>query len=345
MTNNKIQKIKSYLQNIKDLDSKKSITETETLNNVLIENNVIIVILYATKPKKLYNEIISKCENLLQKNFQDFKINIVLTSENNNPQESNTNISSNLKPKNIKHIIAVASGKGGVGKSTITTNVAVTLAQLKYKVAILDADIYGPSQPKMLGLKNAKPNQNTEGKIETLKNYGVKCMSIGFLIEETKPMIWRGPMVQSALEQLVRDVDWGELDFLLVDMPPGTGDVQLTMTQKVGLSGAIIVSTPQDIALIDAVKGLNMFKKVNVPKIGIIENMSHFICPKCNEKNMIFGSNGVHNTAKEMNISFLGQIPLNIDIRINSDLGKPHKNNLNEYFVNICEEIINFSKK
>ena len=255
-----------------------------------------------------------------------------------------------IKPEGVKYIIAVASGKGGVGKSTLTTNIAVSLSKKNIKIGILDADIYGPSQPRMLGIKNEKPQQTENGKITTVDKYGVKCMSIGLLINEDKPMIWRGPMVQGALEQLIKDVDWGELDILFVDMPPGTGDVQLTMSQRVPLTGAIIVSTPQDIALIDARKGLNMFKKVDVPIIGIIENMSYYECPKCNEKTMLFGHGGAKKTAKDMDVPFLGEVPLDIEIRINSDKGQPdhtfHENNKRAiYFDNISDNIINFIQK
>lgn len=221
----------------------------------------------------------------------------------------------------VKNIIAVASGKGGVGKSTTSVNLALALASLGQKVGILDADIYGPSMPRMLGI-NDKPT--SEGRIlQPLEGFGLKVMSMGFLIDEETPMIWRGPMVISALTQMLREVEWGELDMLIVDMPPGTGDAQLTMAQQVPLAGAVIVSTPQDIALIDARKGLNMFRKVEVPILGIVENMSTFICPSCGERSDIFGHGGAYEEAFRLGISFLGEIPLHIDIRTNSDAGTP----------------------
>ena len=219
-------------------------------------------------------------------------------------------------------IVAVASGKGGVGKSTVAANLALGLATLGLKVGVLDADIYGPSQPRMLGI-SGRPS-STDGKILTpLENYGVKCMSMGFLVPEESPMIWRGPMVSSAVQQMLRDVAWGELDILLVDMPPGTGDIQLTMSQQVPLAGVVIVSTPQDIALLDARKGLNMFRKVDVPVLGIIENMSLFVCPNCGHETHIFSHGGARLEAEKLGVEFLGEIPLDIEIRETSDGGRP----------------------
>ncbi|MDJ0935420.1 MAG: iron-sulfur cluster carrier protein ApbC [Kiloniellales bacterium] len=222
----------------------------------------------------------------------------------------------------VRSIVAVASGKGGVGKSTTATNLALALAIQGLKVGVLDADIYGPSQPRMLGI-SGRP-QSPDGKTLTpMENFGVKCMSMGFLVPEDSPMIWRGPMVQSALQQMLRDVDWGELDVLVVDMPPGTGDAQLTMAQQVPLAGAVIVSTPQDIALIDAKKGLNMFRKVDIPVLGIIENMSTFVCPNCSHESHIFGHGGARREAEKLGMDFLGEIPLDIEIRETSDDGRP----------------------
>ncbi len=219
-------------------------------------------------------------------------------------------------------IVVIASGKGGVGKSTVAANLALALATLGLKIGVLDADIYGPSQPRMLGI-SGRPS-STDGKILTpLENYGVKCMSMGFLVPEDSPMIWRGPMVSSALQQMLRDVAWGELDILLVDMPPGTGDIQLTMSQQVPLAGVVIVSTPQDIALLDARKGLNMFRKVDVPVLGIIENMSLFICPNCGHETHIFSHGGARLEAEKLGVEFLGEIPLDIEIRETSDGGRP----------------------
>jgi ATP-binding protein involved in chromosome partitioning len=222
----------------------------------------------------------------------------------------------------VAAIVAVASGKGGVGKSTVTANLALGLATLGLKIGVLDADIYGPSQPRMLGI-SGRPN-SPDGKILTpLENYGVKCMSMGFLVPEDSPMIWRGPMVSSALQQMLRDVAWGELDVLLVDMPPGTGDAQLSMSQQVPLAGAVIVSTPQDIALLDARKGLNMFRKVDVPVLGIIENMSLFVCPNCGHETHIFSHGGARLEAEKLGVEFLGEVPLDIEIRETSDSGRP----------------------
>ncbi|MBD3609005.1 MAG: iron-sulfur cluster carrier protein ApbC [Gammaproteobacteria bacterium] len=221
----------------------------------------------------------------------------------------------------VKNIIAVASGKGGVGKSTTTVNLALALAAEGATVGILDADIYGPSQPRMMGI-NKKPTQVGD-KLEPLVNHGVQTMSIGYMIEEDTPMIWRGPMVTQALEQLLNDTNWQELDYLLIDMPPGTGDIQLTLAQKVPVSGAVIVTTPQDIALIDAKKGLKMFEKVDVPVLGVVENMSIHICSNCGHEEHIFGTGGGGKMADEFNVDMLGALPLNIGIREDADIGKP----------------------
>src|SRR5437660_4335307 len=222
----------------------------------------------------------------------------------------------------VRAIVAVASGKGGVGKSTVAANLALALKANGRSVGVLDADIYGPSMPRMLGI-SGRPSA-ADGKIlRPMENYGIKCMSIGFLVPEDTPMIWRGPMVMGALQQMLRDVAWGELDIMIVDMPPGTGDAQLTMAQQVSLAGAVIVSTPQDIALIGARQGLNMFTKVNVPVLGIIENMSYFLCPHCGERSDIFSHGGARREAERLGTDFLGEVPLDLAIRETSDEGRP----------------------
>ncbi|WP_280795803.1 Mrp/NBP35 family ATP-binding protein [Mesorhizobium sp. WSM3224] len=222
----------------------------------------------------------------------------------------------------IDAIIAVASGKGGVGKSTTAVNLALGLAANGLKVGVLDADIYGPSMPRLLNI-HGRP-QTVDGKVlKPMQNYGLKVMSMGFLVDEETPMIWRGPMVMSALTQMLREVEWGSLDVLVVDMPPGTGDAQLTMAQQVPLAGAVIVSTPQDLALIDARKGLNMFKKVDVPLLGIVENMSYFLAPDTGKRYDIFGHGGARREAERLGVTFLGEVPLEMGIRESSDAGAP----------------------
>jgi ATP-binding protein involved in chromosome partitioning len=222
----------------------------------------------------------------------------------------------------VRHVIAVASGKGGVGKSTTACNLALGLRAQGLKVGVLDADIYGPSMPKLFGL-HGKPRVLSGRILEPLDGYGVKVMSIGFLVEEETPMIWRGPMVMSAITQMLREVAWGELDVLVVDMPPGTGDAQLTMAQATPLAGAVIVSTPQDLALIDARRGVAMFKRVEVPILGIVENMATFVCPHCGETSHIFGHGGARREAEKLGVPFLGEVPLNMTIRETSDAGRP----------------------
>jgi len=222
----------------------------------------------------------------------------------------------------VRSIVAVASAKGGVGKSTTAVNLALALSRKGLKVGLLDSDIYGPSIPRMIGI-SGKPESRDGKSLEPMENYGIKCMSMGFLVEEDTPMIWRGPMVMSAIEQMLHDVAWGELDIMVVDLPPGTGDAQLTMAQRVPLTGAVIVSTPQDIALLDARKGINMFRRVDVPVLGIIENMSYFACPHCGERTEIFSHGGAKREAARFGVAFLGEIPLDIAIRETSDEGRP----------------------
>jgi len=229
----------------------------------------------------------------------------------------------NLTPlSGIKNVVAVASGKGGVGKSTVAVNLALALAGDGARVGILDADIYGPSQPRMLGL-SGRPSSKDGKHIEPMEAYGVKCMSIGFLIDAEQPMVWRGPMVTQALVQLIRDTVWGQLDYLIVDMPPGTGDIQLTLSQQVPVSGAVIVTTPQEIALLDARKGLKMFQKVEVAILGVVENMSTHICTHCGHEEHIFGQGGGGRMAADYGVPFLGSLPLDLSIREQTDAGNP----------------------
>jgi ATP-binding protein involved in chromosome partitioning len=233
----------------------------------------------------------------------------------------------------VKNTIAIASGKGGVGKSTVTANLAVALALEGAKVGLLDADVYGPSMPLMLDLQGRQPRVRTvpadvpgdkpQQKLQPLEAHGIKVMSIGFLVDPEKPVIWRGPMASQLINQFINDVEWGELDYLLIDMPPGTGDIHLTLTQRLPLSGAIVVTTPQDVALADAVKGLQMFKEVQVPILGIIENMSYFVCPGCGERTAIFGEGGGEWAAERYGVPLLGQIPLARSIREAGDAGTP----------------------
>lgn len=229
--------------------------------------------------------------------------------------------STNMYLPEVKYKVAIASGKGGVGKSTVSVNLAVALAKLGLNVGLLDSDIYGPSIPLMFGIK-ARPEFDGK-KLIPIEKYGVKLMSLGFLLTDDSPVIWRGPLVMRALQQLMSDVEWGGIDIMLFDMPPGTGDAQLTLSQSVALDGAIIVSTPQDVALLDAVKGVQMFQKVNVPIIGIIENMSYFICGHCQKRTDIFSSDGVRKECDRLKVDFLGEIPLDVEIRIGGDDGIP----------------------
>jgi len=254
-------------------------------------------------------------------------------------------IDSQLIP-HVRHTIAVASGKGGVGKSTVAVNLAAALARCGARTGLLDADIYGPSIPMMTGLKDERPKMDAETQqLLPFERFGIRLMSLGFLMDPEDAVIWRGPMVMKAIEQLLRDVAWGELDILIVDMPPGTGDAQLTLSQRVRLSGAVVVTTPQDVALADAIKGVTMFRKVGVPVLGIVENMSYFNCPHCNERSEIFGHGGVKTEAERLGVPYLGAIPLDTSIRKSGDTGVPvavsaDENDLSTAFLRIARGLI-----
>ena len=246
--------------------------------------------------------------------------------------------------QNVRFKIAVASGKGGVGKSTVAANLSLALERIGRRVGLMDSDIYGPSQQMMMGI-DEKPYVNETNQIVPIERYGVKVMSLGFLMDVDQPVIWRGPMVMKAVEQFLQDVAWGTLDVLVIDLPPGTGDAQLTLTQKIQLSGAVIVTTPQDVSLIDARKGLAMFQKVNVPVLGIVENMSYFLCPSCGHREEIFKHGGGARTAKQLGVPFLGEIPLDPKVTLGGDAGKPivagePKSQVTEAYMRIAEAIL-----
>ena len=300
------------------------------IDNLLIDKGSVRTVLSCDPDKAEQTEI--AVEQALKTVKYVENVQVILTAEKKVPAKA-----ANTKKIDIdaKNIIAVASGKGGVGKSTVAMNIAAGLAMSGQKVGLLDADIYGPSVPRMTGLSGQKPEQNNAGKIIPLRAHGVDVISIGFMIGEDNPLIWRGPMVQSAFTQLCQDVAWDALDVLIIDLPPGTGDIQLTMSQRVSLTGAIIVSTPQDIALIDARKGIEMFKKVNIPILGLVENMAYHICDECGHQDDIFGHGGAKNVANNLNIPFLGEVPLNAKIRQAADLGQP----VYEYYKDIISKL------
>ena len=319
MDSKKLDEIVTILRSIVLQDQSNNIFDSKFVNGLNFENNKVHFTLELL-PEQLKEA--QQIKNFIQEKLlsikQVDKVEIILTAHNTKKENKGLQ-NTPLRP--AKNIIAVASGKGGVGKSTTAINVALSLLKLEYNVGILDADIYGPSLPKLTGISN-KPKSNGN-KIIPHNAFGLQAMSIGYLVPEDAATIWRGPMVMSAVEQLLRDVDWQNLDILIIDMPPGTGDAQLTLSQRVKLAGAIIVSTPQDLSLIDARKGLNMFKKVNVPILGIIENMSYFQCTKCDTKHEIFGNGGAKAEAQKLGVPFLNEIPLDISLRTSSDDGNP----------------------
>jgi len=291
---------------------------TENIADIKLINNRIIIQL------QNINEDSSRAEQLkqaLSSVFPNHKISIIFI------QSQNMNIGvqaiEKWTIKGVKKIIGIASGKGGVGKSTTAVNLALALADLGQRIALVDADIYGPSVPTMLGYEGT-PLSSSDGKhFKPFLEYGIKSVSIGSLIDRNTPLIWRGSKACGAIEQLLTETDWGEIDVMVLDMPPGTGDILITLSQRVDFAGIVIVSTPQDIALIDAVKGVNMFKKIGTPILGIVENMSYFICPHCGERSDIFGHEGAKATAEKMGETFLGEIPLDMQIRSTSDAGAP----------------------
>jgi ATP-binding protein involved in chromosome partitioning len=316
LTQDKIEKI---LSTVIDAHTGKDLLSSENVKKITIDDEIVNVELLLKYPAINYHEELKgSVEESLSKagiNYSNISIKSKIASYA---------VQGGVKAlPGVKNIIAVASGKGGVGKSTTAVNLALSLQSEGARVAILDADIYGPSQPRMLGVKELRPQEAEGGNMKPVMAHGLQSMSIGFLVDEASPMVWRGPMVTQALEQLLMNTEWDNVDYMIVDLPPGTGDTQLTLSQKIPVSGAVIVTTPQDIALIDAQKGLAMFEKVNIPILGIIENMSIHICSNCNHAEEIFGHGGGERMASDSNTNFLGALPLQLDIRTDIDDGNP----------------------
>ena len=313
------EKIENILSSIIDIHTNQDLVSSGNVKSITIDNEIVNVELLLKYPALNYHE--------------DLKDSIEKALSKNGVSYSNVSIKSKVKPHStqsgvsplpgVKNIIAIASGKGGVGKSTTAVNIALALQAEGAKVALLDADIYGPSQPRMLGAKELRPKGDEKGNMKPVIAHGLQSMSIGYLVDEASPMVWRGPMVTQALEQLLKNTEWNDIDFMIVDLPPGTGDTQLTLSQRIPVSGAVIVTTPQDIALIDAQKGLSMFEKVNIPILGIIENMSMHICSDCGHIEEIFGKGGGQEIAGNNDTNFLGALPLQLDIRTDVDEGTP----------------------
>ncbi len=314
-----VENIQNALKSVIDPNTGKDLISSKFAKNIKVEDGDVTLDVVLTYPAKSQIDLIRKLVIGALRELPGVKnvsanvtMNIVAHAVQRGVK---------LLP-NVKNIIAVSSGKGGVGKSTTAVNLALALAAEGATVGILDADIYGPSQPMMLGI-TGRPESIAENTIEPMEGHGLQASSIGFLIDPDNPMVWRGPMVTSALEQLLRQTNWRDLDYLVVDMPPGTGDIQLTLSQKVPVTGAVIVTTPQDIALLDARKGLKMFEKVGIPILGIVENMSIYVCPNCNHQEHIFGEGGGQKMCDEYETTFLGSLPLNLSIREQADAGRP----------------------
>ena len=323
------QKVRDALQNV-SLPGGAPLATYAGLSDIIVTTNAVaFAITIAPGLEASFAAVKEAAEEEIAKVAGDKKVMISITSDRQQAQKAQKTAQPRQpgpppkEPvKGVKNIIAIASGKGGVGKSTTSVNFALALQAQGQKVAILDADIYGPSMPKLLGIEG-KPAMRDDGIFTPHEAYGMKVMSIGSMLEGDQAVVWRGPMATSALRQLVRETDWGEIDTLVIDLPPGTGDVHISLVQTVPLTGAIVVSTPQDLALIDAKKAIDMFKRTNVPIFGIVENMSYFLCPSCGERSDIFGTGGAEEAAKQVGVKFLGGIPLHMDIRERSDAGTP----------------------
>jgi len=314
-----VENVQTVLSSIMNPDTQSDLMACASIKNLSVsDNNIHVDVVLGYPAKSQFQAIKDSVVSQLKKiaDVKNIEVNVSSDIVAHTVQRG-----VKLLP-GVKNIIAVASGKGGVGKSTTAVNLALALSAEGASVGILDADIYGPSLPMMLGI-SGRPESKAENTIEPMAGHGLQASSIGFLINEDSPMVWRGPMVTSALEQLLRQTRWRDLDYLIVDMPPGTGDIQLTLSQKVPVTGAVIVTTPQDIALLDARKGLKMFEKVGVPIIGIVENMSTYICPSCGHEEHVFGSGGGQKMCSDYGVDFLGSLPLNISIREQSDAGRP----------------------
>ena len=314
------QEIVNQLKEINYPGFSRDIVSFGIVNDIVVdENKILVIINLKSQDPKIADHVKKDVEKHLKEKNSSMEIEVKVTVQQAAPAAGAVQQMSLLK--DVKYKVAVASGKGGVGKSTVAVNLAVALAKQGLKVGLLDADIYGPSIPLMLGVEE-QPKFDGQ-KLFPIEKYGVKLMSLGFLVDSNDPVIWRGALVTRALQQLMTDVNWGNLDIMLFDMPPGTGDAQLTLSQSVALDGAIIVSTPQDVALADAVKGVQMFRKVNVPILGVIENMSYFVCGHCGGRHEIFDHGGVERECKRIGADLLGEIPLDAEIRIGGDKGIP----------------------
>ncbi|MGH2567274.1 MAG: iron-sulfur cluster carrier protein ApbC [Bacteroidota bacterium] len=311
--------ILNALRLVNDPDLHRDIVTLGFVKNLAIKGDDVSFTLQLTTPScPVRDQFIAECERAIRSNIEAVgKVDIQMTSS----VVAHVNVQKESILPGVKNTIAIASGKGGVGKSTVAVNLAVSMAMDGAKVGLVDADVYGPSAPLMFGI-NERPRV-VNNRLIPLEKYGVKVMSIGFLVDPMQAVIWRGPMASGAVKQFMSDVEWGELDYLVFDLPPGTGDIQLTLVQTIPLTGAVIVTTPQDVALADARKGLVMFTKVNVPVMGIAENMSYFICGHCGQRENIFDSGGGSKTAEELGVPFLGEIPINTAIRVGGDRGKP----------------------
>jgi len=344
------EQIKELLAKVQYPGFTRDIVSFGVIHNIEIEDDQVTILLkFTTRNEEIKSQIIEETKKVLAEKLKNKQLIIreIEQSEKvkSEPRSGGDPWAGRAPIPGIKRIIAVASGKGGVGKSTVSTNLAIALSQKGYNIGLMDSDIYGPSVHIMMGV-DERPMVTPEQKIIPIDKFGIKMMSMGFLVESDAPLIWRGPLVMKAVEQFLHDVQWDELDALVIDLPPGTGDAQLTLVQKTPLTGAIIVTTPQEVALVDARRGLKMFQKVNTPVLGIVENMSYFVCPHCGEKSYIFGEGGGLRSAKQLGIPLLGQIPIEPGVTESGDSGVPIVNKDPESpsakaFLEVAEKIVN----